>query len=84
MARSVTIPLGSWPLEMRAEHAAGYCGEPSVQSFCAKVEKGLYHQPARVKGCMPKWHRAKLDQDIARRHGIRPSNVLAEDVTGLI
>ena len=85
MARPVAPPLGSWPLEMRAETAAAYCDEPSVEAFLAKVARGIYPQPARAKGSLPKWHRAKLDHDIARRHGLRSEGPpLAEDVTELI
>ena len=46
MARAVAPPLGSWPLEMRAETAAAYCDEPSVEAFLAKVARGIYPQPA--------------------------------------
>jgi hypothetical protein len=70
MARPVSYPPGAWPLEMRAETAAAYCDEPSVEAFLAKVALGIYSQPVRVKGSLPKWHRAKLDRDIARRHGL--------------
>ena len=35
------------------------------------------------KGCLPKWHRLKLDRDIARRHGLHVDD-LVEDVTELI
>lgn len=63
------MPHGSWPLEMRAETAAAYCDEPSVDAFRAKVERGIYCQPRREKGCLPKWFKPKLDQDLARRHG---------------
>src|SRR5262249_38879667 len=85
MARSTTIPVGSWPLEMRAEPAAAYCDDDSVDAFLAKVGRGVYSQPARRKGGLPKLHRLKLDQDIARRHGLRFDNVvLTEDVTELI
>lgn len=83
MARQVSYPPGTWPLEMRAATAAAYCDEPSVEAFLAKVEKGIYSQPARQAGCSAKWHRAKLDRDIARRHNIEDLNVV-EDVTGLI
>ena len=62
-------PMGSWPLEMRVETAAAYCDEPSVEAFKAKVERGIYSPPRREKGCLPKWHRERLNQDIARRHG---------------
>jgi hypothetical protein len=83
MAHCVQYPPGSWPLEMRAATAAAYCDEPSVEAFLAKVEKGIYSQPARQLGCSPKWHRAKLDRDIARRHNIEDL-IVVEDVTGLI
>jgi hypothetical protein len=70
---------------MRAETAAAYCDEPSVESFSAKVQLGIYCRPHREKGCLPKWHRWKLDRDIARRHGLRFENVaMTEDVTELI
>jgi len=70
---------------MRAETAAGYCDEPSVEAFLAKVERGVYGRPRRERGCLPKWHRFKLDQDIARRHGLAMERMLlAEDVAELI
>jgi hypothetical protein len=85
MSRAVSIPLGSWPLEMRAEHAAAYCDEPSVEAFHRKVQLGIYSQPSRQNGCLPKWHRHKLDRDIARRHGLQmPGPQLAEDAADLI
>jgi hypothetical protein len=85
VTRAVACPLGSWPLEMRAATAAAYCDEPSVEAFLAKVAKGVYSQPARPRGALPKWHRAKLDRDIARRHGLRfEVSTLAEDATELI
>lgn len=85
MARPATIPAGSWPLEMRAETAAAYCDEPSVDAFLAKVQRGIYSAPTKVKGCLPKWHRWKLDRDIARRHGLRFDSVaVTEDATDLI
>src|SRR5882757_509446 len=74
-----------WPLEMRAETAAEYCDEPSVEAFKGKVKKKIYSQPIRGTGILPKWHRAKLDQDIARRHGLHVDGVsLTEDLAGLI
>jgi len=85
MARAVACPSGSWPLEMRAETAAAYCDEPSIDAFLAKVDRGIYSQPVRQQGCLPKWHRCKLDRDIARRHGLTLQGPdLVEDVTGLI
>ncbi len=83
--RPAICPPGTWPLEMRAETAAAYVDEPSVNAFLAKVERGIYSQPSRAAGCLPKWHRHKLDNDIARRHGLRPVGAHAvEDVTDLI
>ena len=85
MSRTPSIPLGAWPQEMRAEHAAAYCDEPSVDAFMAKVAAGIYAQPVRAKGSLPKWHRAKLDRDIARRHGLQfETPQLVEDATNLI
>jgi hypothetical protein len=83
MVRATVCPPGAWPLEMRAETAAAYCDEPSVESFLSKVHRGIYSQPARQPGCLPKWHRTKLDRDIARRHNIEEPIVI-EDATGLI
>jgi hypothetical protein len=83
MTRAVAYPPGSWPLEMRAETAAAYCDEPSVEAFLSKVGKGIYSQPGRQRGCSPKWHRAKLDRDIARRHNIADL-IVVEDATRLI
>jgi hypothetical protein len=85
MSRPSRIPPGCWPLEMRAETAAAYCDELSVDAFLSKVERGIYSQPIRQKGCLPKWHWLKLSHDIARRHGLRFEGwALAEDVTELI
>ena len=83
MSRSVAIPFGSWPLEMTAPYAAGYCGEPSVEGFLSKAKAGIYPEPTRCEGALPKWHRHKLDAAIARRHGLleRPA---IEDATALI
>lgn len=83
MARSTSVPTNAWPCEMRAEKAAGYCDEPSVAAFTAKVKRGIYSQPVRERGCLPKWHRNRLDQDIARRHGLDAIHG-PEDVSGLI
>lgn len=85
MSRPVSYPPGAWPLEMRAVTAAAYCDEPSVEAFLAKVQNGIYCQPHREAGCSPKWHRLKLDRDIAQRHGLRFDNVaVIEDATELI
>jgi hypothetical protein len=84
MPRLVAIPVGAWPLEMRAERAAAYCDEPSVEAFLAKVSRGLYPGPTREKGSLPKWHRYKLDASIARRHGLQHDRPETEDAEALI
>ena len=84
MSRPVIIPVGAWPLEMRAETAAAYCDEPSVDAFLAKVAKGIYPRPMRSKGSLPKWHRQKLDTAIAHRHGLQVAASEVEDATALI
>ena len=71
-------------MEMRGDTAAGYCDEPSVEAFISKVKLGIYPNPCRQIGVFPKWHRAKLDEAIARRHGLLLSASLAEDLTDLI
>jgi hypothetical protein len=86
MSRKVNYVNGSWPTEMRAETAAAYTDEPSVEAFLSKVKLGLYPSPTRKPRMQPKWHRRKLDQAIARRHGllVTESSWLAEDVVELI
>jgi len=79
------MPYGVWPLEMRAETAAAFCDEPSVEAFRAKVERGIYSQPVRQRGCLPKWHRERLTHDIAHRHGLQHElPLLVENVEHLI
>jgi hypothetical protein len=69
---------------MRAETAAAYCDEPSVEAFLRKVPS-VYSEPARSPGTLPKWHRAKLDRDIAHRHGLQIETLhVVEDAAGLI
>jgi len=85
MSRATACPSGSWPLEMRAETAAAYVDEPSVEAFLGKVQIGIYSRPSRVKGCLPKWHRHRLDSDVARRHGLQAASMhLVEDAADLI
>ena len=85
MSRPVANRWAAWPLEMRADTAAAYCDEPSVEAFLAKVAKGIYPPPFRCKGALPKWHRAKLDSAIARRHGlVVGGGAEVEDVAALI
>jgi hypothetical protein len=69
---------------MRSETAAAYCDEPSVEAFNAKVAKGIYPEPMRCKGSLPKWHRHKLAAAIARRHGLHDNHLHVEDAAALI
>lgn len=84
MRHKISCPSEAWPTEMRAATAAQYCDEPSVESFLLKVKQGIYPKPCRQTGMSAKWHRARLDQSIAQRHGLLVGNVLTEDVTELL
>lgn len=84
MSRAVAYPAGSWPREMLATVAAAYCGEPSVEAFLSKVAKGIYPQPVRGKGLLPKWHRLKLDAAIDQRHGLQSGLIEIDDAAALI
>lgn len=80
-----SILCGAWPMEMRADLAAAFCDEPSTEAFKAKVERGIYSQPVRQKGCLSKWHRERLTHDIAHRHGLQHELLpLVENVEHLI
>jgi hypothetical protein len=67
---------------MRAETAAQFVDELSVNRFLEKVKRGEYPPPIKRKGSKPKWHRYKLEQALARKHGIRSEPI--EDVLELI
>lgn len=76
MRRSAIIPAGSWPRRMRAEIAAGYCGEPTVEAFLKRVGSE-YPQPRIKEGRRMLWLRDDLDRAIAP--DIVPGD-LAEDL----
>jgi len=63
MTRAAVIPLGCWPRQMRAELAAGYCGEPSVEAFMRRVGKNYPHPRVR-EGRRQLWLRDDLDRAI--------------------
>jgi hypothetical protein len=85
VSRKVNYPSGAWRTEMRAQTAAAYCDEPSVEAFLSKVKQGAYPKPCKQQGMLPKWHRTKLDEAIALRHGLLPlRGSLTEDVAELI
>lgn len=54
---------GAWPRLMRAETAAAYCDEVSVERFLARVGD-IYPRPARVGGRGDVWPKAALDRAI--------------------
>ncbi len=68
MATSVRYPPGLWPAEMRADMAAAYVDEPSVEAFLRKAGT-TYPAPVRGRGCARKWSKEALDLAIAKRHG---------------
>jgi hypothetical protein len=63
MPRTAIIPAGSWPRRMRAELAAAYCGEPTVEAFLKRVGSE-YPQPRTTEGRRRLWLRDDLDQAI--------------------
>ena len=64
MIRPVTNP-GSWPRLMRAETAAAYVDEKSVESFLRAVGT-IYPEPIHIAGKGDRWLRDRLDEAIDR------------------
>lgn len=58
----------SWPRMMRAQTAADYVDEKSVETFRRGVGK-LYPSPIKVAGKGYRWLREDLDQAIDRLRG---------------
>jgi hypothetical protein len=78
MSRPPNIPHGSWPRRMRAEMAAAYCGEPSVEAFISRVGTE-YPQPRVNDGRRRLWLRDDLDQAILPEE-LRRDRDVAEDL----
>jgi hypothetical protein len=78
MTRRAVIPIGSWPRRMCAELAAGYCGEPSVEAFIARVG-AEYPQPRVDEGRRRLWLRDDLDEAILPED-LRRDRDVAEDL----
>ncbi len=53
--------LASWPCQMRAETAAAYLDEVSVEAFLRSVRQGLYPAPVAVPGKGKRWMIEDLD-----------------------
>lgn len=71
--RPATIPAGAWPARMSPDVAAGYCGEPSVESFLRRVGTE-YPAPVVDRGRRKLWLKEHLDR------AIRPADAIAADV----
>ena len=67
MTRTVAI-ADAWPRLMRAETAARYVDEVSVEAFRRAVGS-IYPQPIRVSGKGDRWVRDSLDEVIDRLGG---------------
>ena len=67
MTRPATNP-GSWPRLMRAETAAAYVDEKSVETFRRGVGT-IWPLPKKVSGKGYRWLREDLDQAIDRLSG---------------
>jgi hypothetical protein len=65
VTRAVHNP-GQWPRLMRAETAAAYVDEVSVQAFRRKVGT-TYPRPVSGKGERQKWDKLDLDQAATAR-----------------
>ena len=63
MSRRAIIPAGSWPRRMCAQLAAGYCGEPTVEAFLARVGSE-YPNPRVAEGRRRLWLKDDLDKAI--------------------
>ncbi|CDZ60477.1 Hypothetical protein NGAL_HAMBI2605_10440 [Neorhizobium galegae bv. orientalis] len=67
MTKKAVIPTGSWPALLRAEHAAAYVGETSVESFLARVGKEWprpWMERGSGKGKYRVWRKSDFDRII--------------------
>jgi len=77
MTRKSIIPNGAWPALMRAEYAAAYVGESSVEAFVARVGKDWplpWRERGSGKGLYRVWRKVDLDRVID------PSQVKPDDM----
>jgi len=75
MTRPNYNPAGSWPRLMRAETAAAYLDEKSVEAFRRGVGT-IYPKPRKVAGKGDRWFKDDLDRAIDRLAG--PSETLRD------
>jgi hypothetical protein len=65
VTRQPRMPVGSWPRLMRADTAAAYCDEKSVEAFLLAVGS-IYPQPIKLSGKGNRWLKETLDQAMDR------------------
>ena len=68
MTRLPHSPSGAWPRLMRADTAAAYVDEKSVEAFLRAVGS-VYPAPVRVSGKGDRWLKDALDKAIDRLSG---------------
>jgi hypothetical protein len=79
MARRPSNP-GSWPRLMRAETAAAYVDERSVEAFRRRIGS-VYPHPVNISGRGEVWLKDQLDASIANLKG---ETADALDAAGLL
>lgn len=66
--------IHAWPRQMRAETAAAYVDEVSVEAFLRACGQGkLYPSPKKVEGKGDRWLIEDLDAALERIHGRPPA-----------
>ena len=73
MTRPTNTPGETWPRIMRAQTAAAYVDETSVESFLRGVGS-IYPSPTNISGKGKRWLREDLDRSIDRLTG-RMANI---------
>jgi hypothetical protein len=68
MKRIPHSPSGAWPRLMRADTAAAYLDEKSVEAFLRAVGS-LYPEPITLSGKGSRWLKDSLDRAIDRLSG---------------
>ncbi len=63
-----TSKIGLWPRLMRAETAAAYCDERSVETFTTRVGT-VYPRSVYISGRGRVWLKEQLDRSIRRLSG---------------
>ncbi len=71
---------GTWPRLMRAETAAAYCDEKSVEAFLRSIPS-TYPRPIKVSGKGDRWLKDDLDAAIERLTG---RAVLVKDASAVL